>query len=190
MTIEYLTSFGVDDISGVSITCQSWGRGAVAAIRETSALSKPRTSCAAGCSGRTRTTPPCRGRDQGPCGRECAVQALSLGESLDSGIDLDDRRDFAVDLDNLTLRDDYLVNPELYAGDWAPPRHGARFAQTVIDVKRRWGLSVDPAERDARERLLRVSSERELSCVTPTRLTLKPPSIPPSSSRGPDSPPR
>ena len=36
-----------------------------------------------------------------------------------------------------------------------PIRHGAWFAQRVIQVKREYGLIVDPAERDALEALSR-----------------------------------
>ena len=50
------------------------------------------------------------------------------------------------------------------AGGWTPARHGAWFAAQVIAVKLEYGLSVDPAERDALERLL-AGGGAQLSCV-------------------------
>ena len=50
------------------------------------------------------------------------------------------------------------------AADWMPARHGAWFAERVIQVKMEYGLSVDPAERDALEALL-AGGEAQLNCV-------------------------
>ena len=52
-----------------------------------------------------------------------------------------------------------------------PARHGAWFAEQVIQVKLEYGLSVDPAERDALEALL-AGGEAQLNCVgTPPATT-------------------
>ena len=40
------------------------------------------------------------------------------------------------------------------AAEWMPARHGAWFAQRVIEFKLEYGLSVDPAERNALAALL------------------------------------
>ena len=50
------------------------------------------------------------------------------------------------------------------AAEWRPTRHGAWFAQRVIQVKREYGLTVDPAERDALEALL-AGGGAQLNCV-------------------------
>ena len=57
------------------------------------------------------------------------------------------------------------------AAEWMPARHGAWFAERVIQVKLEYGLSVDPAERDALEALL-AGGEAQLNCVgTPPATT-------------------
>ncbi len=99
---------------------------------------------------------------------------VSRGEALDSGIDPDDALGFTAHLDNYTITDE----PVSDAGEGQEPRlHAAWFAQQVIDVKRRWELSVDQVERDALERMLTTSVDRVLSCTTPTALTFREPSI-------------
>ena len=50
------------------------------------------------------------------------------------------------------------------AAEWRPTRHGAWFAQRVIQVKLEYGLTVDPAERDALEALL-AGRGAQLNCV-------------------------
>ena len=91
---------------------------------------------------------------------------VALAEAYDSRIADDRRRDIASDLDNLTIAAP-SVNRSKGSGDaaeWTPARHGAWFADRVIAVKLEYGLSVDPAERDALEMLL-ASGDSELSCV-------------------------
>ena len=92
---------------------------------------------------------------------------VALAEAHDSRIADDRRRNIASDLDNLTIAD-LTVNrsqkSDRDAGEWMPARHGAWFAAQVIAVKLEYGLSVDPAERDALERLL-AGGGAELSCV-------------------------
>ena len=53
------------------------------------------------------------------------------------------------------------------AVEWMPARHGAWFAERVIQVKLEYGLSVVPAERDALEVLL-AGGEAQLNCVAGT----------------------
>ena len=50
------------------------------------------------------------------------------------------------------------------AAEWKPSRHGAWFAQRVIEVKLEYELTIDPAERDALEALL-ASGGAQLNCV-------------------------
>ena len=92
---------------------------------------------------------------------------VALAEAHDSRIADDQRRAIAADLDNLTIADPTVNRSEKSdrdAAEWTPARHGAWFAERVIAVKLEYGLSVDPAERDALQRLL-AGSESQLSCV-------------------------
>ena len=79
----------------------------------------------------------------------------------------DRRRDIAADLLNLTIADPTVNRSQKGdrdAADWLPARHGSWFAEQVIAVKLAYGLSVDPAERDALEALL-AGADAELNCV-------------------------
>ena len=92
---------------------------------------------------------------------------VALAEAHDSRIAEDRRRDIAADLDNLTIADPTVNRSQKGdrdAADWTPDQHGRWFAERVIAVKLEYGLSVDPAERDALERLL-AGGGAELSCV-------------------------
>ena len=104
---------------------------------------------------------------------------VALAETHDSCIADDRRRDIASDLDNLTIADPTVNRSEKSdrdAAEWMPARHGAWFAERVIQVKLEYGLSIDSAERDALEELL-ADGGAQLNCVdvvapTPTMLTL------------------
>ena len=50
------------------------------------------------------------------------------------------------------------------AAEWMPIQHGAWFAERVIQVKLEYGLTVDPAERDALEALI-AGGGAQLNCV-------------------------
>ena len=92
---------------------------------------------------------------------------VALAETNDSGIADDRRRDIASDLDNLTIADPTVNRSQKSdrdAAEWMPARHGAWFAERVIQVKLEYGLSVDPAERDALEALL-AGGESQLNCA-------------------------
>ena len=92
---------------------------------------------------------------------------VALAEAHDSGIADDQRRDIASDLDNLTIADPTVNRSQKGARDaaeWMPTRHGAWFAERVIQVKLEYGLTVDPAERDALEALL-AGGGAQLNCV-------------------------
>lgn len=92
---------------------------------------------------------------------------VALAEAHDSGSADDRRRDIAADLDNLTIADPTVNRSQKSdrdAGEWVPARHGAWFAERVVAVKLEYGLSVDPAERDALEALF-AGGGAELNCV-------------------------
>ena len=92
---------------------------------------------------------------------------VALAEAHDSRIADGRRRDIASDLDNLTIADPTVNRSEKSdrdAAEWMPARHGAWFAERVIAVKLEYGLSVDPAERDALAALL-AGTGAELNCL-------------------------
>ena len=84
---------------------------------------------------------------------------VALSEAHDSGLcaaDAATKRRFANDLLNLTLSDP-LVNSRKGAkdaGEWMPRIDPRRFAETVIQVKLKYGLSIDRRERAALEKAL------------------------------------
>ena len=94
---------------------------------------------------------------------------VSLSEAHDSGLcatDAATKRRFANDLINLTLSD-----PEVNcyqkggkdAAEWMPRIDPRGFAETVIKVKRKYGLSIDQRERKALEMALAGGSLTVLS---------------------------
>lgn len=80
---------------------------------------------------------------------------VSLSEAHDSGLcdaDEETKRRFASDLDNLTLASAYVNRYQKSghdAAEWMPEINQTWYATTVVQVKRKYGLTVDPAERDA-----------------------------------------
>ena len=92
---------------------------------------------------------------------------VALAEAHDSGIADDRRRGFASDLDNLTIADPTVNRSQKSARDaaeWMPTHHRAWFADRVIQVKLEYGLTVDPAERNALEALL-AGGGAQLNCA-------------------------
>ena len=91
---------------------------------------------------------------------------VALAEAHDSRIADDRRRDIAADLDNLTIAAPSVNRSKSAqdAAEWIPERHARWFAERVIAVKLEYGLSVDPAERDALEALL-AGDGAVLNCV-------------------------
>lgn len=79
---------------------------------------------------------------------------VALSEAHDSGLcgaDAEIRRQFSGDLLNLTLADP-LVNREKSdkdAAEWLPKTNRQWYAQKVIDVKRKYGLTIDKEEHEA-----------------------------------------
>ena len=92
---------------------------------------------------------------------------VALAEAHDSGIADSQRRSIASDLTNLTIADPRVNRSQKAdrdAAQWQPSRHGAWFAERVVQVKLKYTLSVDPAERNALERLL-AGGGAQLNCV-------------------------
>ena len=88
---------------------------------------------------------------------------IALSEAHDSGLcaaDVATRSGFARDLLNLTL-----AAPETNrcgrggkcafdAAEWTPPRNACWFAGRVVEVRRKYSLTIDRAEADALDRIL------------------------------------
>lgn len=85
---------------------------------------------------------------------------VALSEAHDSGLcaaDAATKRRFANDLLNLTLSDPDVNRYQKRAkdaGEWMPRIDPRRFAETVIQVKLKYGLSIDRRERAALEKAL------------------------------------
>ena len=95
------------------------------------------------------------------------VSGPDFRRSAEFGIADRRRRGIGRDLDNLAIADSTVnrsQNGDRDAADWMPARHGRWFAEQVIAVKLAYGLSVDPAERDALEALL-ARGDAALNCV-------------------------
>ena len=92
---------------------------------------------------------------------------VALAEAHDSGIGAEDRQAIASDLLNLTIAVPYVNQSEKNdrdAGDWGPSENRGWFAARVVAVKQKYGLSVDPAERDALAQMLRNDADRTVIC--------------------------
>ena len=107
--------------------------------------------------------------------RETDIEhVVARSEAHDSGLcaaDADTRRRFAADLRNLTLADPRLNRVEKSgkdAAEWSPPSNGCWFAQTVIDVRRAYDLTIDPREAEALDRLLANCASTAIACETTT----------------------
>ncbi len=109
---------------------------------------------------------------------------VATSEAYDSELcaaNVDTRRRFASDLDNLTLAAP-AVNRCGRAGkcgkdatDWLPPRNKCWFAARVVAVKHRYGLTVDRPEADALERVLSSCDSTEMVFYEGAQLAPAPP---------------
>ncbi len=102
--------------------------------------------------------------------RETDIEHIvARSEAHDSGLcaaDLATRRRFASDLLNLTLADPDLnrhVKRDYDATRWMPPTNRCWFANRVVEVRRKYDLTIDRREADVLERVLSSCSTRELS---------------------------
>ena len=96
---------------------------------------------------------------------------IALSEAHDSGLCeptpniMQLRRAFAADPLNLTL-----ASPELNRGrklhydgaEWMPPMNRCWFAQRIVEVRRKYGLTIDRREAEALERILVACSSVEM----------------------------
>ena len=110
---------------------------------------------------------------------------VARSEAHDSGMcsaNFGTRRSFASDLLNLTLASPQ-VNRNLKrhydAADWLPELNQCWFAERVVAVKRKYGLTVDKREADALEGILSNCETTDMivgPCITTESITVSPPS--------------
>ena len=92
---------------------------------------------------------------------------VALAEAYDSGLAESLFRTFAGDIDNLTIADPTVnrrQKSDLDVGEWEPPENRGWFAARVISVKQKYGLSVNPVERDALQAMLGSDPSRTVTC--------------------------
>ncbi len=92
---------------------------------------------------------------------------VALAEAYDSGLAESQFRTFAGDIDNLTIADPTVnrrQKSDLDAGEWEPPENRGWFAARIVAVKQKYGLSVNPNERDALQAMLNSAPSRTVSC--------------------------
>ena len=102
---------------------------------------------------------------------------IALAEAYDSGLPEAQYRTFAGDLDNLTIADPNVNRNDKSdrdAGEWMPERNRGWFASTVVAVKQKYQLAVDPAERDALAAMLSGDSSRMVMCDGATLVSALP----------------
>ena len=119
--------------------------------------------------------------------RETDIEHIvPLSEAHDSGLcsaSAATKAQFARDVLNLTLASPRVNRYEKGAKDaaeWLPPRNACWFVNRTIEVRRKYGLSIDRREADAIERTLAGCASREmvvLACGLPaeTRSTAERP---------------
>ncbi len=93
---------------------------------------------------------------------------VARSEAHDSGLCAADggtRRSFSQDLDNLTLASPAVNRNQKGAkdaADWLPARNSCWFAATIVEVRRRYGLTIDQREADALDQVLASCTSTEL----------------------------
>ena len=95
---------------------------------------------------------------------------VALAEAYDSGLPESQFRTFAGDLDNLTIADpvvNRIQKSDRDAGEWSPPQNMGWFAARVVAVKQKYGLAVNPSERDALQSMLNSDLSRTVTCGEP-----------------------
>ena len=92
---------------------------------------------------------------------------MALAEAYDSGLPSSRYREFGGDIDNLTVATPSVNRKDKSDKDtaqWLPPRNRGWYAARVVAVKRKYGLSVDAAERHALAASLTGGASRQVAC--------------------------
>ena len=96
---------------------------------------------------------------------------VALSEAHDSGLCDEDRqirREFASDPLNLTLASPALNGSDKkhYDGaEWMPPMNKCWFAQRIVEVRQKYGLTIDRLEAEALKRILSACSSVEIEFI-------------------------
>ena len=96
---------------------------------------------------------------------------VATSEAHDSGLcesSVQRRRDFASDPLNLTLASPKVNRSEKSDNDgaeWMPSMNKCWFAQRIVEVRRKYGLTIDRREAEALERILSACSSVEMEFV-------------------------
>ncbi len=97
---------------------------------------------------------------------------VARSEAHDSGLcaaTAQVRKDFAEDLLNLTHAAPFLNRRQKIAKDaseWLPPNNRCWYANTIVEVKRKYGLTVDEEEAAVLSRILRNCPKVEMELPT------------------------
>ncbi len=92
---------------------------------------------------------------------------VALAEAYDSGLDSASFRDFGKDLDNLTIADPTVNRhrkSDNDAAEWSPTHNRGWYAAKIVAVKQKYGMSVNPAERDSLASMLSADTSRVVIC--------------------------
>lgn len=117
--------------------------------------------------------------------RETDIEHIvARSEAHDSGLcgaDSATRARFARDPLNLTLASPALnrfQKSDHDAAAWLPEENRCWFAQTVVDVRLRYGLTIDPAEAESLDRILAGCQSTAISCdLSRPRPATEPPPV-------------
>ena len=95
---------------------------------------------------------------------------VALSEAHDSGLCDEDRqirRDFAADPLNLTLASPALSGDKKHydGAEWMPPMNKCWFAQRIVEVRQKYGLTIDRLEAEALEDILSACSSVEIEFI-------------------------
>ncbi len=123
-------------------------------------------------------------RDRGETDIEHIVARSEAHDSGMCGRDAQERRNFARDLLNLTLAAPSLNRRQKSAKDvaeWLPQLNECWFVNRVVEVKRKYNLSMDPGEADAARRVLANCSSFEMIIYARTE-SAPPPTATPAPS--------
>ena len=92
---------------------------------------------------------------------------VALAEADDSGLQESEFRTFGGDSVNLTVAVPSLnrnQKSDKDAGEWKPARNVGWYAGKILEVKQKYGLAVNPAERDSLVAWLAADTSRVLTC--------------------------
>jgi len=92
---------------------------------------------------------------------------VALAEAYDSGLSATRYREFGRDLENLTVAVPSVnrnQKSDKDAAEWGPDKNQGWYAARTVAVKRKYGMSVDPAERDSLAAMLAADSRRSVTC--------------------------